>query len=240
MNDNFDQSKIWDYEFTERREDRKNAQSRYDYLLKLISKYKNRGYLLEIGFGDGFLLKRTFNKGFKIFGIDISSENVKLTMENFEREGITSKLSVQSAEKMDFEDNFFDVVMASEVIEHLNESQLNKAFNEIHRVLRGAGIFIGTTPAYEKIESNLVICPYCGKTFHRRGHFQSFNENKTKMILSEHGFKVLKVKRVFILNKYDNIWAKGLTLIKKIIASFDKRIEGGNMVFIAKKSERDG
>lgn len=240
MNDNFDQSKIWDYEFTERREDRKNAQSRYDYLLKIISKYKDQGNLLEIGFGDGYLLKRAFNKGFKIFGIDISSENVELTKEIFEGEGITSKLSVQSAEKMNFEDNFFDVVIASEVIEHLNESQLKEALDEIYRVLKKEGIFIGTTPAYEKIESNLVVCPYCGKIFHRRGHFQSFNENKIKIILSENGFKVLKVKRVFILNKYDNIWAKGLTLIKKIIASFDKRIEGGNMVFIAKKSERDG
>ena len=235
MSETFDQSKIWDYEFRKQGDTRKNAQPRYDYLLRLILKYYNRGDLLEIGFGDGYLLKRAFKKGFRIFGIDISSENVKSTTEVFRREGVDSNLSVQNVEKLEFDDLLFNIAVASEVIEHLNETQLSKAVKEIHRVLKSGGIFIGTVPAYEKIESNIVVCPYCGNKFHRWGHFQSFDEEEIKKILFENGFKVLKVNRVFILNKYDNIWVKSLIIIKKIIASVDKRIEGGNLIFIAKK-----
>ena len=53
-----------------------------------------------------------------------------------------------SLTKLDFKDNFFDVIICSEVLEHIDNDE--KAFSEIARVLKEQRNLILTIPTFSK------------------------------------------------------------------------------------------
>lgn len=54
----------------------------------------------------------------------------------------------QDLEQLSFADNEFDIVVSSEVLEHV--SDYNKCFKEIHRVLKEGGVMLYYVPFYSK------------------------------------------------------------------------------------------
>jgi SAM-dependent methyltransferase len=57
---------------------------------------------------------------------------------------IKKRVFCQNLEEMTFEDNFFDIVITEDVLEHVKDHI--KAFKEIHRVLKTGGYHIFTVP----------------------------------------------------------------------------------------------
>jgi hypothetical protein len=53
-------------------------------------------------------------------------------------------------------------------------------------------VFMGTVPANEDLRLNSVICPCCGKVFHRWGHVRSFSEKSLRATLAS-GFATVQV-----------------------------------------------
>jgi len=93
-----------------------------------------------------------------------------------------------------FPDRQFDVVIMTEVLEHLNEDVLRKTLSEVRRMLKPGGRLIGTVPANEILPENEVVCPHCGNVFHRWGHVQSFSPKTLRAILSANGMKVQRLE----------------------------------------------
>ena len=83
-------------------------------------------------------------------------------------------------EAMPFADDEFDCVVASEVFEHLTDSQRARGLAEIRRVLKPGGYLLGTVPYREVLENNFAICPKCQQVFHRWGHTTSFDLAKVR------------------------------------------------------------
>jgi SAM-dependent methyltransferase len=79
------------------------------------------------------------------------------------------------AQCMPFPDASFDVVVASEVLEHIEPNVRKDVLREIARVLDIGGWFVGSVPYRENLSDSEVICPDCGKIFHRWGHVSSFD-----------------------------------------------------------------
>jgi ubiquinone/menaquinone biosynthesis C-methylase UbiE len=111
-------------------------QQRVDTIKSLLPK---KGKILIVGCGSGYDMS-VINNEMDGYGVDISKEAVKKSRVNFPQH----KYQVSSATKLPFENNLFDVVVCSEVIEHVPNR--DKAFKEIHRVLKKGGKFIVTTP----------------------------------------------------------------------------------------------
>lgn len=88
--------------------------------------------------------------GAEAFGIDISPvsiENSRKKAESKELKNIS--FLVMDGEKLDFPDNFFDLVICSGVLHHLN---IEKAYQELSRVLKPDGKIICDEPlAYNPI-----------------------------------------------------------------------------------------
>lgn len=98
--------------------------------------------VLDIGCGEGNLLRKDRNN---IYGIDIN----KTLIEKLQSEGLLVKYG--DATKIPFEDNYFDVIHCSNVIEHLTPLDAHKMFLETKRVLKQNGIIILITPMPKKV-----------------------------------------------------------------------------------------
>tara|TARA_B100002051_G_scaffold256989_1_gene273975 strand:+ start:255 stop:941 length:687 start_codon:yes stop_codon:yes gene_type:complete len=95
--------------------------------------------ILDIGCGEGFLL-RMVKKAKKIVGIDMSRTAIKRAKslsDNIE-------YHIGDASNMPFEDNSFDIIFSSEVLEHVLEPE--KVFKEICRILKPNGRFVFSVP----------------------------------------------------------------------------------------------
>lgn len=96
--------------------------------------------ILEIGCGDGFVLKTLESKSAELHGIDISTKRV----ERAKRFLPHAKICEADAENLPFEDNCFNVTVCSEVLEHLKNPQ--KAVEEMIRVTKKSGDMIVSVP----------------------------------------------------------------------------------------------
>lgn len=96
--------------------------------------------LLDLGCFDGFLTKKISEKvnTKKVYGVDILDEMGRKAM----KKGILVK-NFDLNTKFDFEDDFFDVINANQVVEHLYDS--DNFFSEIFRVLKPGGYAIIST-----------------------------------------------------------------------------------------------
>lgn len=103
---------------------------------KVVGYIPNGSIVLDFGCGEGQLLFGIKDRISKGIGIDRkvrNIENSKITLINADLE-----------KNIPAENEFFDVVIALAVLEHLNNS-LNAA-SEVHRVLKKGGKFILTLP----------------------------------------------------------------------------------------------
>ena len=100
--------------------------------------------ILDVGCGRGFYLKvlSSLHLNLDIYGLDFNPEYLKLATETLKEE--KACLLKGDITNLPFKDNFFDRVIASEILEHIRDDQ--KAIKEIFRVLKPNGVAVITVP----------------------------------------------------------------------------------------------
>ncbi len=156
---------------------------RYLFFLFLVQKsFKKQKTIkiLDLGCGDGYLLNLLKQSGYKnLYGVDISKTRVKRALELTK---LPNKHIVASlGEKTPFLPNFFDVIICSEVMEHIPKPDL--LLKEIHRLLKDEGMFIISTPNEEKLK--FKRCVHCQKLITLTGHLHSFSITSVKKKLKD-------------------------------------------------------
>ena len=162
------QAALWSYFQNERRESFSGAETRLRALLRIAEREGRGARLLNIGAGNGFLELEARRRGFQVVSVDPDEG----TCSRLVSLGIDARVGL--IEKIPLEGSSFDIVVATEVLEHLTVATFEAGLAEVKRVLKPQGRFVGTVPFREKLESNLAVCPDCHKIFHRWGHQQSF------------------------------------------------------------------
>ncbi len=118
--------------------------------IKLIEKIGKpvvkKSVVLDVGVGTGRLLELLDAK--QRYGIDISIQYLK----KVKKLGIDVVCS--KVEDMPFEDSSFDIILATDIIEHV--LNLNDAIDQITRVLKPKGYFLFRVPYKEDIEPYLI------------------------------------------------------------------------------------
>jgi SAM-dependent methyltransferase len=138
------------------------SELKYNELLKLIP--ADTTEILDIGCGDGRVTNRLGEK-WRVCGVDFSPVAL---------EGVQTEKICASCDALPVEDNSFDMVLSSEMLEHLDDTVLRKTVNEFKRVAKR--YILVSVPSRETLLRRLVKCPKCKKTFHAHGHVQSFSE----------------------------------------------------------------
>ena len=148
------------------------------YLVKsFLGRYKRKkkGKILEIGCGTGGNLEVLSEWG-KVTGLDVSPKAL-----NFCRKKGFQELILGSAERMNFPDRSFDLIVALDVLEHVEDDK--EALKGCWRILERGGLFLASVPAYKFLwsEHDEVL-----------GHFRRYSSKEFKKKLKEAGFEEIK------------------------------------------------
>jgi ubiquinone/menaquinone biosynthesis C-methylase UbiE len=121
---------------------------RYFFLLHELKRIQPIDGLVIVdcacGQGDG--LRMFTDHKCKLFGVDIDSKKISYAKSQI-KDAVFCKSSI---EKLPFENNFADIFICSETMEHLPKTQNNEIANEIKRVTKQDGIICVTVPANRK------------------------------------------------------------------------------------------
>ena len=164
-----------------------------------LTKYSlnESGTMLDVGCGEGrhiFGIMQNYPE-MKCIGLDMDDDSLLKAEEGYEFFESISNAGAEflkgSAYSLPFQNNSLDLVVCSEVLEHLHH--YNDAVKEIHRVLKPGGKFYASVPASwpEK------ICWALSKDYQNQpgGHLRIFNQSKLVSEISEVGFTFLSSDR---------------------------------------------
>ena len=164
-----------------------------------LTKYSlnESGTMLDVGCGEGrhiFGIMQNYPE-MKCIGLDMDDDSLVKAEEGYEFFESISNAGAEflkgSAYSLPFQNNSLDLVVCSEVLEHLHH--YNDAVKEIHRVLKPGGKFYASVPASwpEK------ICWALSKDYQNQpgGHLRIFNQSKLISEISEVGFTFLSSDR---------------------------------------------
>lgn len=107
-------------------------------ILKKQNRLFNRTLDLGCGVGSNFSVLKKFSKN--VIGIDNSEKAI-----NYAKSKGYDHLHIGDATKTGFPANTFDMIVCSDVLEHIPDK---KAIAEIYRILKPNGVFILTVPAH--------------------------------------------------------------------------------------------
>ena len=164
-----------------------------------LTKYElnESGIMLDVGCGEGRHIFGIMQEHpeMKCIGLDMDNDSLHKAEEGYEYFKSISNVGAEflkgSAYSLPFLDNSLDLIVCSEVLEHLH--QYNDAVKEIHRVLKPGGKFYASVPASwpEK------ICWALSKDYQNQpgGHLRIFNQSGLVSEIEESGFKFLSSDR---------------------------------------------
>lgn len=95
---------------------------------------------LEVGCGIGYFSNRATDIGAYVTGIDVGPKLIEIC----KSKNKSAHFRVGSASDIPFKNNIFEVLLSTEVIEHVDDQ--SKAINEMIRVVKPGGLLVITTP----------------------------------------------------------------------------------------------
>ena len=170
---------------------------RYQDVIGLISHQLKKGKILDIGASPYHMTYCLKKLGFDVWGIDLNPNILK----EFQ---IKHRLKIKRCniekEKTSFKDEVFDLVVFTEILEHLGNDPLG-VLKEIRRILKPKGLIFLSTPNIYTLHK--IIMFIVGRSFNDAlgelkkvestgymGHIREYSNREIKMMLEYCGYKV--------------------------------------------------
>ena len=175
----------------------------HEYILSKVK--RNTNNILDVGAGSAWVASHYKKSEVKVVSLDISLCNVQKAKSIVP--GENHKQIVADSFKLPFASNSFELVIASEIIEHVVDPTM--FVEELFRVVKPSGKLIITTPYKEKLR--YYLCVHCNKKTPIHAHIHSFDENKLLKISPMNvmdtkynlfGNKLLIFLRTYVVLKY--------------------------------------
>lgn len=173
------------------------------------------GKLLDIGSGSGVILSLAIQKGFDATGIELSAGLVGYCQ--------TVQLNALNMNLLEakFEDNYFDVITMSQVLEHIKTPK--SILKEIKRILKPGGFLIISVPNYDNIIFHLKKSKYL--PLQPECHFWHFSLESLKRLLINENYN-LEYVRISSRNYH---YTKLLSILTdpKVDVTYSKKLANG-------------
>jgi SAM-dependent methyltransferase len=154
-----------------------------DEIVATFRPYRKNNRLLDVGCGAGTFLEAATRDNWHAFGVEVS----RAAAEHVRTHGF--EVFLGELEQANYPDEYFDVVIASEVLEHVPDPQT--LLQSIARVLRPGGLLWASTPHGRGISARLLgvewsnVCP--------PDHLQLFSVAGTEALLSGAGLRRVEI-----------------------------------------------
>lgn len=120
--------------------------------------------IIDVGCGVG-LVTRPLTETHDVVGLDFSKDVHR---------GAIEPRVCGLATRLPFRSGSFDLALATQIVEHLSEKELQVVAEEMQRVSRRYVLI--TTTYMEDLREATVPCPRCGSLFNAYGHLRTFDE----------------------------------------------------------------
>ena len=175
--------------------------NRHEGALKFLN-IKRSSKVLDVGCGGGVVLRHLVKKSNFVYGIELSLKRAIKIKNVFNNKVTISEANIE--ERSEFKENFFDIIILSDVIEHV----VNRfdAMKELKRILKPNGIIVILTPNLAKIRNRLRLFfgRYPSTAFENEGygkdsakiydggHLQYFTFNTLKILADLCKLRIVK------------------------------------------------
>ncbi len=185
----------------------KEFMSPSDYINDFLSLVVKKGKILDIGCGVGIDANYMASKGFKVIGIDLSKEMLKLAKQKFPK--IDFRLG--DMRKSSFKSNFFNGIFAAYSLIHLPKEDVLDVLKSLHKFLKIKGVIY--IAVHEGKSSEIFVTGPLKpdeKTF-----LDIFSFKELKELLEKAGFSIIRKYRREPKKKEEFDFVKLFVLAKK-------------------------
>ena len=156
---------------------------RLDDIVAAFGPARRNGRLLDVGFGAGDLLDAARRAGWSPSGVELA----KPAVEQARRHGIDAFCG--TLYDAHYDDHTFDVVIASEILEHV--TAVEPLLIEIRRVLRPGGLLWATTPHARGLSARILGASW--SVISPPNHVQLFSIRGLRALLQRTGFPSIAI-----------------------------------------------
>lgn len=127
------------------------------YILKQLGDILHGKRVLDLGCGTGRITQALVQRGAEVIGVDYSIVSLNEAMRKVGGDGKGLDLLAADIAALPFNSDHFDIVVSSQVLEHLiNAKQRELMFRSIRKVLKRGGISVITTYNYDRSTKRLL------------------------------------------------------------------------------------
>ena len=207
----------------------------FDSLKPILKRLPKTANILEIGCGNGFVLEKIYQSGYKnVFGIEPSINAVKKASKN-----IKNKITVGMFKPKLFPKNKFDLIFLFQTLDHI--SNPNEFIKECSRITKYGGYFLAFNHNVESLSAKILKekSPIIDIE-----HTFLYSPKTIKTIFTKNKFYVEKIYSPYnILSLKHFVWLFPLPtnikqkLLNSKLAILNKKIKIylGNLCLIARK-----
>jgi 2-polyprenyl-3-methyl-5-hydroxy-6-metoxy-1,4-benzoquinol methylase len=183
-------------------------------ILEILKKL-NVKRVLDLGSGNGALCAQISSAGYKVVGVEYDKEGVDVARTTHSEISFYNFGVQDNPATLLNSEQVFDVVVSTEVIEHLFSPHLLPIY--ARGVLKQGGYLIVTTP-YHGYLKNLALAIF-GKWDHHHtvlwhgGHVKFWSRATLTQLLSENGFEVVDFSGV---GRLPYLWKSMVLIAKKV------------------------
>lgn len=155
----------------------------------LLSKFNQKGKVLDIGAGTGDFLVAAKNEGWNITGIEPSDKAKEIAISK----GVTFSYSLEN-----LEDHTFDVITMWHVLEHVPD--LDFQMQQLKRLLKPNGTIIIAVPNFKSYDANHYKSFWAAYDVPR--HLWHFSKTAIEKLFAKQNMKLIKVKPMWFDSFY--------------------------------------